>query len=994
MQDGTGTLLNRAGTQAGVDLADALEGFDAAVLLLDAAGRLLAANGQFLRMVATKGSIPATGTPIGQVVSWMCDAGCVVVDAPDRTAALLSECLQGARQSLQLIVADGRVVDMCCKPTPRGGRLATFCSAMSNPVGEAQAHDLLGGAFHSTEMGMILWDRELTVQMANPAWGRLLAPVEIGMSGREYAAGLIANGLFDLPSGLDAEGLTELLIEQAREGSMRMEGRNRRGQHLMMCCFSLPSGGILGTAVDLSGLREAEDRVNDALGEIVSSLGEGVALYDSDLRLRMSNDALHRLAHPGHPRMEIGTHIREHAAYCATVGAVKLPDGMEIAQFEDMIEAAARAQARDVPVEMTDGRTLHLSVFPTTLDGTLLTLRDVTQKLRTEAAQAEADARVRKIVDALGEGVALYDADGMLLFNNPAFRRLVHGDPDAPREGVELASEIAQVIGKGTIDIGEADPDAVLAGILASIRNAEVNVPLPMGDGRTLEASNFVVEGGGRLVAMRDITSRLRAEEATREADALIRTMVAASPTEFVVTRLRDGEILYAPWFHGTPLWTDPAIETRYLAALQAQGALDDWPVTFEAADGTRREGRISARITEFRGEPIAVRTFRDITEDVAMREELDAQKAAAHQHEKLSALGELLAGVSHELNNPLSVVLGHAMMLADEVDDPALSERIAKISAAAGRSARIVKMFLAMARQRPATIAPCDLNEIVTATLEMSGNAFASIGAELVLDLAPDLPPVPADADQIAQVVSNLATNAEHALRGRVGARLIVSTRVAGDSVEIAMADNGPGVPSGLQTRIFEPFFTTKDVGLGTGVGLAFCHRIVTGHGGRLDLRRNGPDGATFVLSLPVERSEARTSEAAVAAGAAASRVLIVDDERDVGEMIADVLTRAGHDVTLHHDAKAALEACARTPFDAILSDVRMPDMDGPAFLAALRQRAPDQVARLAFVTGDAMGQGIDAFLAHCGRPHAEKPLSPAELRGIVADLLKGSTS
>lgn len=744
-----------------------------------------------------------------------------------------------------------------------------------------------------------------------------------------------------------------------------------------------------------------ENRAHDAMVEVVESLGEGVALYDSDLLLRLSNESLHRLAHEGRPRMPHGTHMAEHCAYVFNFGSLAIPEGSTAEEFADIMINAARSYAKNLPFQSKDGRHLEFSSYPTSMGGYLIRFVDVTEKVRAASAEREADIRVRTIVESLGEGVALYDADQRMLMNNPAFRRLVMNDLPLSKPGTTLRDEIRASIDAKLIDVPEgSSAEDVLDWINQCVIEARQNVELPMADGRVLEASNFHTQDGGVLIAMRDITSRKQAENATREADALIRTIVEASPTSFMVSRVKDGRVLYAAPQTRAQLgasnlshdfYTDPADRARYLEALLPTGRLDDWPVKMRRLDGEPMDVLVSARIVWFRGEEIAISSYRDVTDELAMRAKIEAQKEIAYQAEKLSALGELLAGVAHELNNPLSLVVGHAQMLHDTVEDPAMARRVEKISAAAQRSARIVKMFLAMARQRPTRIEPCDINEIVRAALDFSAYGLRAVGVEVVTSLDETLQEFGADPDQIAQVISNLIVNAEQALQGQSKPRLKITTKSLAGAVEVVIADNGPGVPPALRPRIFEPFFTTKDVGVGTGFGLAFCHRTVTTHGGELKLSSPAEGGATFTLRLPnneIGNEFGQESDSATMPQSA--RVLILDDEKDMVDLLDDILTRDGYDVTACTEASRALEICKTTSFDVILSDIRMPGMDGPAFLRALRLAAPGQAERLVFLTGDAMGRGIEAFLTECGRPFAEKPLSPSEILALVRNVIE----
>ena len=231
-----------------------------------------------------------------------------------------------------------------------------------------------------------------------------------------------------------------------------------------------------------------------------------------------------------------------------------------------------------------------------------------------------------------------------------------------------------------------------------------------------------------------------------------------------------------------------------------------------------------------------------------ATREPMDPVYAL----EKLAALGSLLAGVAHELNNPLSVVVARAVLL-EEQGDPAVQAAAGKIRSAAERCARIVRTFLAMARQQRTERGPVAVNEVVSAALDITAYALRTSGVEVALDLHGDLPPVLADADQLHQVVLNLIINAEQAMLGANGrGTLIIRTwhDPQKDAVILEVHDDGPGVPRELRTRIFSAGFSTKE--RGWGVGLSLARRIVEeNHGGKLVLVPSDR-GATFDIILP----------------------------------------------------------------------------------------------------------------------------------------------
>jgi two-component system NtrC family sensor kinase len=371
----------------------------------------------------------------------------------------------------------------------------------------------------------------------------------------------------------------------------------------------------------------------------------------------------------------------------------------------------------------------------------------------------------------------------------------------------------------------------------------------------------------------------------------------------------------------------------------------------------------------------------------------LARQRESLYQREKLAALGSLLAGVAHELNNPLSVVGARAVLL-EEQGDPATRAAALKIRTAAERCARIVRTFLAMARQQQPERGPVAINEVVAAALEIAAYALRTSSVDVTLDLAPDVPLILADADQLHQVMLNLVINAQQSLQEQPTPRRIrIRSRfdTASGDVQVSVADNGPGVPVDLRARVFDPYFTTKPIGIGTGVGLAVSLGIVEAHGGTLTLDCPAEGGATFTMALPAGGVDADAA-AAVASPKPIeqqSAILVVDDEAEIRDALAEILSGAQHRVVTASSGRDALQRMALQHFDAILTDIRMPDLDGRALYQEIEKRWPGRARRVVFVTGDTLASALREFVSSSGRPVIEKPFLPSEVRRVIAELV-----
>lgn len=608
--------------------------------------------------------------------------------------------------------------------------------------------------------------------------------------------------------------------------------------------------------------------------------------------------------------------------------------------------------------------------------------------------QLLAQSKLRELlgaVEALSEGLAVFDAEDDLILCNGRFRALHPGMETLLTNGLSWRIFVAEAQQRGC-GRGLDQIDLLLNDSASGSSVIEASRP----GGKWVRLRLDHTPSGGFILTVSDITEAHQAAELRAEADGLLRQVLDACSANLMMTRIGDGEILYrnpasAQLFgvrnSAREVFEDTARRPDMLAELLAAGYVDDFEVNLVKGDGTVFPGRVSARLVEFGGEKVIVSSAADMTQLYAQRDELDRQREATFQNEKLTAMGELLAGVAHELNNPLSVVVGQALMLQEEVAESTVAPRVEKIRGSAERCAKIVKTFLAMARQRPVQLEPVSLNAVLETAVDVAGFGIRAMGGRLDLDLASDLPLMRADEDQIAQVVVNLLVNAEQAIKHLGRAAHVVLRSYADPMRKQVIADvmdNGPGIPAEVRARIFEPFFTTKDDG--AGVGLALCHRIVASHSGTLEAHRSDLGGALFRITLQEADTEATATGGAAAEKPPPLHALIVEDEEDVAGMLSDMLEMIGVSSKLcasAEDAIATLEAGEKP--DVILSDLVMPGIGGAGLLARIRQRWPKLEKRMAFVTGDSLGGQAQDL----GKPVLEKPVAPHELRALLAKLI-----
>jgi two-component system NtrC family sensor kinase len=367
-----------------------------------------------------------------------------------------------------------------------------------------------------------------------------------------------------------------------------------------------------------------------------------------------------------------------------------------------------------------------------------------------------------------------------------------------------------------------------------------------------------------------------------------------------------------------------------------------------------------------------------------AAHQNLERSQEQLVHSEKLSALGQLVAGVAHELNNPLSAVLGNAYLAEPKVTDPRVQRHIKGIREGAERAAQIVRNLLQFSRKLTSSREDIDLNPLVERVLALVHNAGVTQNIAIVRDLAAGLPSTAGDPGQIQQVLLNLVTNAFQAMEDG-GGRLTMRSRSAGGRLRIEVEDTGPGVPAEIRTRIFDPFFTTKAVGKGTGLGLSVAHGIVSAHGGRIWAEDGPGGGARFVIELPLRPATPEVGQHEIPPLPRDARVLVVDDEEHVARVLGDLLEELGARVEITHSAAGARVWLAREAFDLIAIDVIMPGENGIELWRRLHADDPKAAARVIFVTGN-VDPSIQAAIDSTGRPVLAKPYTFKALRALIA--------
>ncbi len=451
----------------------------------------------------------------------------------------------------------------------------------------------------------------------------------------------------------------------------------------------------------------------------------------------------------------------------------------------------------------------------------------------------------------------------------------------------------------------------------------------------------------GTVATLRDITDSKRAADTLARSEARYRHLVE-SASDAIVTLDANGrfttvnhaaenisgyrrEELVGQWF--APMLPDddlPKALGHFQQALAGETGL--FESQFYRKDGEVRTISITYSTPQKDEEVLCL--IRDVTDQKMLQEQLI-------QSEKMSAIGQLVSGVAHELNNPLAGISAFAQLLLAEKRFPPDQRTAAEtIYSEARRASRIVQNLLTFARQHKAEKVPTAINQVLDDTLELRGYELRVRGIDVSREYDESLPDTMADAHQLQQVFLNLITNAEQAMEQKEGHhhRLTVRTRRSGDAIRIEVEDTGAGIPANLIERIFNPFFTTKPTGSGTGLGLSISLGIVREHEGKIWAENAQQAGARFVVEVPLTEARASGEQAAATPvqplGSDSLRVLVVDDEASVRVSLQRYLAGKGHQVETTASGEDALVRLKGSKYDAVILDMRMPDLSGEQLL------------------------------------------------------------
>jgi PAS domain S-box-containing protein len=711
--------------------------------------------------------------------------------------------------------------------------------------------------------------------------GRIVDINEAGlrMYGLDDRADLVGKNPFDIIVPEDQPRALENMSKIVETGSvkgieyhiMRKDGKRA----LIETSVSLIKGergepkGIVAVARDITERRRMEEALRgseEKLRLMFESITDGIVVTDSNGVIIEANERAAKIGRFGSKEAMLGKSAFELIApRYHEEAAVNLQKTLEQSSAMNMEYTLIRADGSEYPGELSAAVLKDASGNPVGFVGIV---RDITVRRKAEDELRESEERFRAIFDNSVDGILVTDLETkslytcnkamcqMLGYNLEEIRNLkvtdIHPKKDLPYVMTEIERERqGESLGVKVLPLERKD---------GSVLYAEVTPSLVTFAGRHYLAGIF-----------RDISERKRAEEALKSSEERYRLVVDNANEAIVVAQ--DGMLKFFNsraieilGYSKEEMASKPFIELihpddqqmvagRYMARLRGEELPSVYSFRVVDKTGNVRWVEISAVMFTWEGRPATLNFLTDITERRKAEEEKQRMEGQLLLAGRLAAVGELSAGVAHELNNPIAAIQGFAQLLAARNDlDETTKNDLGIVYREAQRAAKITQNLLSFARRHEPEKNLISLNEVIEKTLELRAHQMKVNNIELVVEFAADLPKTMADFFQMQQVFVNIINNAEQAMTEAHGkGRLVVKTQRVGDMVQISFADDGPGIPEENMKRIFDPFFTTKEVGKGTGLGLSICYGLVEAHGGLIYARSKLGEGATFVVEIPI---------------------------------------------------------------------------------------------------------------------------------------------
>jgi PAS domain S-box-containing protein len=628
---------------------------------------------------------------------------------------------------------------------------------------------------------------------------------------------------------------------------------------------------------------------------------------------------------------------------------------------------------------------------------------------RDVTSQHESEVRFTELFESLREGIFFTSPEGQVLDANPALVRMLgYGSKQ------ELQSHNFR-----EIYANPSEREVVIDELKSKGSVQDRELTLRRKDGSVIDCLNsgFAIRDTfGRIVRLQgtlvDITERREIEKRLHREQEFVRRLIASFPDmigvldlegQFTYISQRVQDVLGSPPeefvgenFGGRAHPDDrPRLAAMLHSLMSGEASYAQVEYRVQHGEGSWRTLRASAGpLFDADGKITGVvASARDVTES----KQTELQSA---QKEKFTSMGQMMAGAAHELNNPLTAILGVSDLLRERATDDATRRQVEIVLQQARRAAGIVQNLLAFSRPAVLGRSKVHLKDLAQRALQFQETSLRQKNITVKFEAADNLPAIEGDARLLTQVFLNIITNAEQAISSvRDRGNLWISLACSGGNLITTFADDGPGISSENLDRIFDPFFTTKRPGGGTGLGLTICLAVAKEHGGKIEVQSSPASGATFRVFFPVpveDLPDAPTPVSRSIAGPPLSSslighsALIVDDEDSIREIVQEGLSARGMKVEGAASAEEALSQLVANTYDVVLCDFNLPGLNGEQLFENLRARANISPPRFVFMTGDLLDLSVVAALGEKGAHVMQKPFHVAALATLLSGILQ----
>lgn len=634
--------------------------------------------------------------------------------------------------------------------------------------------------------------------------------------------------------------------------------------------------------------------------------------------------------------------------------------------------------------------------------GAVMVFTDITERKQAEKVLQESEERYRAVIQDAHDMIQSVRSDGSLVFVNQSWLHTMgYSESDLPSLNIfdvihpESIAHCQQVFAK--VMGGES-----MQGISASFMAKDGSKVLVEGNAAPRYVGNQIVATQG---IFRDVTERKQAELAVRESEEKLRLMFESVSEGITISDL-EGKVIQTneavARIHGFDSKEELIGRSAFelIAETDHTRAMDNMRKTLETGtsgaveytllrrDGSTFPGRLNAALMkDVSGIPIG---FVAITEDISEQKRAEEERIALEQKaqvvSRLASVGEMAAGIAHEINNPLTGVIGFAHLLLQRDIPEDMRNEVNIIGDSAQRVADIVQRLLTFAHPQVGRRESIDIKQLIETTLALRAYELETNNITVTTVSDPELPWTMADGGQLQQVFLNLIINAETEMNLAHGkGKLLIKAETVGNTIRVSFQDDGPGIAQEKMLKLFDPFFTTREIGQGTGLGLSVCHGIIREHNGQIYAESTLGKGATFVVEIPivVEEKQLGLVKPAVEEpkDVTKARILVVDDEPVVRAFLTKLLIGKGHEVDSIDNASDALTKIKRARYSVILLDIKMPGMSGIDLYQRAQKIAKSLARRIIFITGDVMGIDTRNFLSRTGAHYVSKPINAEDL-------------